>query len=794
MPSSWPDSLFSAPILRGLDDAARQAIEAAGRVRELAAGDRVFAIGELGDTFFVVARGEVELSAQTRASLDQPTRLRVAFAGETFGEEATLPGGRRRTEARAKTAALIAEIPAPLFARALGRSGGDVQQAPEQRLLRRRATADLLRQISLTHALAQADFELLLDAAEHRELHRGERVYGVGDRPDGLWLIAHGLVQLQTDDVIGGVAVRAYLSDGDFFGDAELLRNEPRTLTAVATGESHLLLIPPAAVRSLVDRNPALVERLRRITQTRDERQAAAVEAAPHATRHVFADLYRMQMARSLLTIDQDACVRCGHCAWSCEQVHGVARLVRRGDKVVTALRVVDDTAPRELLLPNSCQHCKNPVCMLDCPTGAIGREPEGEVFIRESLCTGCGNCAKACPWENIRMAPRQFSGPPKQQFGEALVAAAERRGLSLEAMFPEVATKCDLCREYEAPACVQACPTEAIIRLEPERDFAEVAAILDRPLARGDGKRRTFAWGRISVAAAAMLGVAMLVASVGLQARGVLNPASGAGLWAGVLGATVMLGLVAHALPKRLVRSWMRRKARGGARNLVEDGQAALSRSKVRPFYFAHLGLGFVLPGLLLAHTGLALPANAAGVLSLLSWMTLALGLFGGFCYAVIPRRLTRLEHDGALPEDLAHERERLLDRLHRELSGKSAVLKRLVAEQLLPWARAPLGPLALLFSGHDLARARAHLRERVETWLPAELREGAAHPHARAEALAGLEPLLRTIVELRALPLRRLLTAALRGWLAPHVLLTGALLVGLGVHVVSVTLLAGP
>lgn len=798
MPIAWPDSLFAAPILRGLDDASRRAIQAAGRLRELAAGERVYAIDELGDSFFVVARGEVELSAHTRASLDAPTRLRVAFAGDTFGEEATLPGGRRRTEARAKTAALIAEIPAPLFARALGRSGGDLAQAPEQRLLRRQATADLLGQISLTRALAQADFELLLDAAEHHQLRRGERVYGAGDRPDGLWLIAHGLVQLQSDDPIGGVAVRAYLSDGDFFGDAELLSTQARALTAVATGESQLLLIPPAAVRSLIDRNPALVERLRRITQARDARQQAAVETAPHATRHVFADLYRMQMARSLLTIDQDACVRCGHCAWSCEQVHGVARLVRRGDKVVTALRVTEtasrvaETAPRELLLPNSCQHCKNPVCMLDCPTGAIGREPEGEVFIRESLCTGCGNCAKACPWENIRMAPRRFAGPPESQFGEALLAAAKRRKTSVEAMFPEVATKCDLCREYEAPACVQACPTEAIIRLEPERDFAEVAAILDRPFAAGFA-RKSLAWGRLGVALAALLGVASLVAGWGLHARGVSSPASGLGYAAGVLAAAIMLGLLAHALPKRWVGAWMKKQRRAGARALVEEQAAALPRSKVRPFYLAHLGLGLLLPGCLIAHAGFALPANAAGVLALLSWITLGFGLFGASAYVLIPARLTRLEHGGALPEDLADERERLLDRLQRELSGKSPTLKRLVAEHLLPWARAPLGSLALLLSGNDLARERARLRERVEAWLPAELREGAGHPHARAEALTGLEPLLRTMVELRALPLRRLLTAALRGWLAPHVLATGALLVALIAHVLLVTVFAG-
>src|SRR4029078_13675831 len=128
--------------------------------------------------------------------------------------------------------------------------------------------------------------------------------------------------------------------------------------------------------------------------------------AAANATQHAFRDLYRLKVARSLLVIDLETCVRCGHCAWACADLYGESRLVRRGDKMVAR---VDEkkSAPRSLLLPNSCQHCENPSCMIDCPTGAIGRDPDGEVFIREALCTGCGNCAKACPWENIQMAPR---------------------------------------------------------------------------------------------------------------------------------------------------------------------------------------------------------------------------------------------------------------------------------------------------------------------------------------------------------------------------------------------------
>jgi Fe-S-cluster-containing dehydrogenase component/CRP-like cAMP-binding protein len=805
--SAWPESLFQAPLLRGLDPAGRQAVVAAGRLRELEAGAQLFACDELGDSFYVLARGEVELTRPVRGALDpdQP-HTRIVFAGDSFGEEAALPGARRRSEARAKTAIVVAEIPAPLFARALGRSGAALGDAPEQRLLRRRATAELLATIELTRSLPEADLDALLDAAEHHVVRRGEPVYATGDRPDGLWLIAHGLVQLQREELGSGpgagVAIQAYLGDGDLFGDAELLTSEPRALTAVAAGETQLLRLPPASFRALIDRHPGLVDRLRRITQARADRQAAVVDGAAHATRHVFADLYRMQMARSLLTIDQDKCVRCGHCAWSCEEVHGVARLVRRGDKVVTALRVVDEpAAARELLLPNSCQHCKDPVCMLDCPTGAIGREAEGEVFIRESLCTGCGNCAKACPWENIRMAPRPPASGAESGFDPVLVAAAARRGLTLATMFPEVATKCDLCRAYEAPACVQACPTEAILRLEPERDFAEVAQLLGLAPAPGSTAEGTAtarfmrrigeATGPLAVAAAAALGVAGVLMGARLHAQGWLRPSAGLGLGAGVFAAVILLALVAHAVPKRRVRAWMRPRVRA-SRAALADAQPAspLPRSKLRPFYLAHLGLGLILPGLVLAHAGFAAPTDLAGVLALLTWLTLGLGLFGAAAYAIVPRRLTRLEHGGALPEDLARERERLLDRLQRELSGKPALIKQLSAEHLLPWTRAPLGRLALLGSGRELGHERARLRQQIDGWIDPSLREGAGHPRARAELLADLEPILRTCVELRALPLRRLLHAALRAWMPAHVLLTGALLVALVAHVVAVTL----
>jgi Fe-S-cluster-containing dehydrogenase component len=471
---------------------------------------------------------------------------------------------------------------------------------------------------------------------------------------------------------------------------------------------------------------------------------------------------------------------------------------VRRGDKILTAVGGTNDaggsSAPlRSLMLPNSCQHCKNPVCMIDCPTGAIGRDPEGEVFIRDALCTGCGNCAKACPWENIRMAPRPG--------GAGQASAAARRGASSAAGAPavgaaglrlsaEIATKCDLCRGYEAPGCVQACPTGAIVRLDPSRDVAEVAAVLG---AAGEGAtaaaRPGAGWVHGAVRGLGLaLALGLGVTAVRLQAVGAWTPGVGPGRWAGVAAAVGMVGLVSYAAPKRIVGLWMRRRRdASAARRLVaaaegRDAKVPAPRSRVRPWLDLHVALGLVTMAAVLGHAGLRVPAGPTGSLVLAFWMVAILGALGALAYRAIPRRLARIERRGDLPEDLVGERQVLLDRLFRQASGRDELVKAIAARVLVPYARAPLGPLWLLGSGRRLADEEARLQARIDA-----MRQGRGQGR-----LGGLPELVRTAVELRALPLRRVLHALLRGWLPLHIVVSAVALALLGLHVA--VMLGGP
>lgn len=86
-----------------------------------------------------------------------------------------------------------------------------------------------------------------------------------------------------------------------------------------------------------------------------------------------------------------------------------------------------------------SCNHCRQPVCIKVCPTGAITKRAEdGIVLIDQDRCKGCRRCENSCPYHSIHYD-----------------AGSGKAG------------KCDFCVELLAqgkpPACVAACPLRVL-------------------------------------------------------------------------------------------------------------------------------------------------------------------------------------------------------------------------------------------------------------------------------------------------------------------------------------------
>lgn len=128
----------------------------------------------------------------------------------------------------------------------------------------------------------------------------------------------------------------------------------------------------------------------------------------------------------------------------------------------VQKVTVVHAGKDQDVFVPRRCMHCDNPPCVKVCPFSAQTKKPEGPVLIDEGLCFGGAKCRDVCPW-----------GIPARQAGVGLY-------LHLAPQFAGggVMYKCDLCYDRvaagKAPACVDACPRQAVLYGPKEQMRAE--------------------------------------------------------------------------------------------------------------------------------------------------------------------------------------------------------------------------------------------------------------------------------------------------------------------------------
>lgn len=139
--------------------------------------------------------------------------------------------------------------------------------------------------------------------------------------------------------------------------------------------------------------------------------------------------------------VDLDKCTGCKACVSACHTLNGLDD--NELWRTVGLLHGGSTVNPTQQTVTTSCHHCIDPSCMNGCPVNAYEKDPiTGIVKHLDDQCFGCQYCTLMCPYD----APK-FS--------------AERG----------IVRKCDMCSDRlahdEAPACVQACPNEAIaIRL----------------------------------------------------------------------------------------------------------------------------------------------------------------------------------------------------------------------------------------------------------------------------------------------------------------------------------------
>lgn len=171
-------------------------------------------------------------------------------------------------------------------------------------------------------------------------------------------------------------------------------------------------------------------------------------------------------VAGAAILIDIARCIGCRSCEAACKAYHKFPA-GESSDLSPTAWTYV---RTRELRTPKThlnlgadgagrrtykvqCMHCLTPACASACPVAALRKTPAGPVTYDAGRCIGCRYCMVACPFQVPRFEWRK--------------------------PLPVVA-KCNMCAERqrrgEVPACVAACPMQALQFGPREAMLAEAA------------------------------------------------------------------------------------------------------------------------------------------------------------------------------------------------------------------------------------------------------------------------------------------------------------------------------
>ncbi|MBU0529490.1 4Fe-4S dicluster domain-containing protein [bacterium] len=156
---------------------------------------------------------------------------------------------------------------------------------------------------------------------------------------------------------------------------------------------------------------------------------------------------------------DLTYCIGCRKCEWACNEANDLPNQPLDSFSDTSVFEQMRRPTSEKYTVVNSyadkgldggalnvkvqCMHCENPPCVSACIVGALRKHPDGPVTYNASACIGCRYCIITCPFQI-----------PTYEYEKVLT--------------PQV-RKCTLCLERtieneQLPACVEVCPTEAII------------------------------------------------------------------------------------------------------------------------------------------------------------------------------------------------------------------------------------------------------------------------------------------------------------------------------------------
>lgn len=160
-----------------------------------------------------------------------------------------------------------------------------------------------------------------------------------------------------------------------------------------------------------------------------------------------------MSLVRYGMAVDTRRCVGCNACVIACKTENALPSGGFRS-WIATEVRGKFPDLSMELR-SERCNQCSDAPCVSACPTGASYVAEGGIVGVDPDKCTGCKACVASCPYEARYVHPEGH------------------------------VDKCTFClhrvKDGRLPACVENCPTRALVFGDLNDPRSEIAQLLAR-------------------------------------------------------------------------------------------------------------------------------------------------------------------------------------------------------------------------------------------------------------------------------------------------------------------------
>ena len=256
------------PLLATMPAAVQALVASSFEPRSYRFGEEIVAEGDEADAFYVVVSGRARVVKRR----DDGTEVSVntLAPGDSFGEFALLERSRRTATVRASGPVEVLRLERAVFD-ALVKAHPEIRGHLEQQIERHRLR-DFVNVYTPFGRLSRETVAAIVERLEALTLAAETAAIEEGGEPGPLFVVREGRLRVHVAD--GDLA---YLRKGDFFGEASVLRGQPRSAAVTAVSDAELLALPVAAYRELLAAHQDLAELVERRIASYEYRRVARV-------------------------------------------------------------------------------------------------------------------------------------------------------------------------------------------------------------------------------------------------------------------------------------------------------------------------------------------------------------------------------------------------------------------------------------------------------------------------------------------------------------------------------------